>query len=85
MWKWKSPGGDIKLFSSSSEELVFKWQGLKRKKIEIVKDRDNELLNSLKYHALDETKATNNKILEETIDHVCRVYCNVVASAFSNV
>jgi hypothetical protein len=50
MGKWKSPGGDVKLFTSSNEELVFKWQGLKRKKIEIVKDRDNELLISLKWN-----------------------------------
>ena len=33
---WGTPG-------SSSEELVFKWRGLKRKKKEDLKDRDNEL------------------------------------------
>ena len=44
---------------------------MKRKKIEIVKDRDNELLNSIKSHAHEETKASDNKILEEPVDHVC--------------
>ena len=48
---WKSPGGEVKAFYNSNEELVFKWQGLKRKKIEIVKDRDNKVIKNLKSHA----------------------------------
>ena len=35
--KWKSPGGDVKMFTASDEKFVFKWQGSKKKKIEIVK------------------------------------------------
>ena len=49
--RWKSPGGEVKAFYNSNEELVFKWQDAKRKKIEIIKDRKNELLKNLKSHA----------------------------------
>ena len=65
--RWKSPGGEVKAFYSSHEELIFKWQGLKRKKIEIVKDRNNELLKNLKSHACDENEVNNGKIFN---DHV---------------
>ena len=30
--RWKSPGGEVKAFYSSHEELIFKWQGLKKEK-----------------------------------------------------
>ena len=65
--RWKSPGGEVKAFYSSHEELIFKWQGLKRKKIEIVKDRNNELLKNLKSHACDENEVNNGKVFN---DHV---------------
>ena len=68
--RWKSPGGEVKAFydlNEEYEELVFKWQGLKRKKIEIVKDRKNELLKNLKSHACDENGVNNGKIFN---DHV---------------
>ena len=65
--RWKSPDGEVKAFCDSNEELVFKWQGLKRKKIEIVKDRNNELLKNLKSHACDENEVNNGKIFN---DHV---------------
>ena len=65
--RWKSPGGEVKAFYNSNEELVFKWQGFKRKKIEIVKDRNNELLKNLKIHACDENEVNNGKIFN---DHV---------------
>ena len=63
--RWKSV--EVKAFYSSHEELIFKWQGLKRKKIEIVKDRNNELLKNLKSHACDENEVNNGKIFN---DHV---------------
>ena len=47
--------------------------GSEKKEDRDSKDCDNELLISLKCHAHDETKATDNKILEETIDHMCAV------------
>ncbi len=37
---WKSPGGDVKMFTASDGKFVFEWQGSKKKKIEIVKDHD---------------------------------------------
>ena len=65
--RWKSPSSEVKAFYNSNEELVFKWQGLKRKKIEKVKDRNNELLKNLKSHACDENEVNNGKIFN---DHV---------------
>ena len=65
--RWKSPGGEVKAFYNSNEELIFKWQGLKRKKIEIVKDCKNELLKNIKSHACDENEVNNGKIFN---DHV---------------
>ena len=65
--RWKSPGGEVKAFYNSNEELVFKWQDAKRKKIEIIKDRKNELLKNLKSHACDENEVNNGKIFN---DHV---------------
>ena len=65
--RWKSPGGEVKAFYNSNEELVFKWQGLKRKKIDIVKDRNNELLKNLKSHDCVENEVNNGKIFN---DHV---------------
>ncbi|CAB4046102.1 Hypothetical predicted protein, partial [Paramuricea clavata] len=54
---WKSPGGDVKMFTASDRKFVFKWQGSKKKKIEIVKDHDDDLLSRLKNNAHEENKA----------------------------
>ena len=62
--KWKSPGGDVKMFTASDETFVFKWQGSKKKKIEIVKDHDDDLLSRLKNNAHEENKAI------DPIEHV---------------
>ena len=51
------PGGDVNMFTASDGKFVFKWQGSKKKKIEIVKDHDNDLLSHLKNNAHDDNKA----------------------------
>jgi hypothetical protein len=55
--EWKSPGGDVKMFTASDERFVSKWQGSKKKKIEVVKDHDDDLLSRLKNNAHEENKA----------------------------
>ena len=49
--KWKSLGGDVKMFSSQNEELNVKWNGPKSKKINIVKDINNMFFDTMKNHA----------------------------------
>ena len=52
------------MFTASDETFVFKWQGSKKKKIEIVKDHDDDLLSRLKNNAHEENKAI------DPIEHV---------------
>ena len=49
--KWKSPGGDVKMFSSQNEEPNVKWNGPKSKRINIVKDINNMFFDTMKTHA----------------------------------
>ena len=69
--KWKSPGGDVKMFTASDERFVFKWQGSKKKKIEIVKDHDDDLLSRLKNNAHEENKANVTRENDDPIEHAC--------------
>ncbi len=43
--------------------------------MKILKDRDNELLNRLKFNAPQDIKMrdTHSKILEKSIDHLCAI------------
>jgi hypothetical protein len=70
--KWKSPGGDVKMFTASDERFVFKWQGSKKKKIEIVKDHDDDLLSRLKNNAHEENKANVTRENDDPIEHQSR-------------
>ena len=72
MGNWKSPGGDVKMFTVSDGKFVFKWQGSKKEKIEIVKDHDNDLLSRLKNNAHDDNKAN---VTRENIDPNEHVLC----------
>jgi chromosome segregation ATPase len=62
----------VKMFTASDGKFVFKWQGSKKKKIEIVKDHDNDLLSRLKNNAHDDNK-TN--VTRENIDPNEHVLC----------
>ena len=58
------------MFTASDERFVFKWQGFKTKKIEIVKDRDDDLLSRLKNNAHEENKANVTRENDDPIEHV---------------
>jgi hypothetical protein len=64
------PGGDVKMFTASDERFVFKWQGSKKKKIEIVKDHDDHLLSRLKNNAHEENKGNVTRENDDPIEHV---------------
>jgi hypothetical protein len=69
--KWKSPGGDVKMFTASDERFVFTWQGSKlKKKIEIVKDHDDDLSSRLKNNAHEENKANVTRENNDLFEHV---------------
>ncbi|CAB4041052.1 Hypothetical predicted protein, partial [Paramuricea clavata] len=60
------------MFTASDGKFVFKWQGCKKKKIEIVKDHDDDLLSRLKNNAHDDNKAN---VTRENIDPNEHVLC----------
>ena len=54
--KWSSQGGEVKLLTSSTTNLSVKWHGLKRKRLEVMKDNEvNYLFNAFKNHAADDS------------------------------
>jgi hypothetical protein len=64
------------MFTASDERFVFKWQGSKKKKIEIVKDHDDDLLSRLKNNAHEENKANVTRENDDPIEHVLALLCH---------
>jgi hypothetical protein len=59
--EWSSPGGVVKLFTDSSTNLIIKWHGPKRKRLEVMKDNEvNYLYNALKNHTADDPVNTRS-------------------------
>ena len=60
--KWKSPGGNVKVFTSSNEEFIFKWHGAKSKNITILEDTDNKFFETLKSHSFPKKYSSTDQV-----------------------
>lgn len=67
--KWKSPRGNVKVFTSSNEEFIFKWHGAKSKKITILEDTDNKFLETLKSHSFSKKYSSTDQVYCQD-DHI---------------
>ncbi|CAB3992225.1 ---NA---, partial [Paramuricea clavata] len=69
--RWKSPGGDVKVFRSDGEgEFVIKWHGPRSKKLIIQSDNAEENLKS-KLESLIDQGPSNVNISHEATDVIC--------------
>jgi hypothetical protein len=69
--RWKSPGGDVKVFRSDGEgEFVIKWHGPRLKKLIIQSDNAEENLKS-KLESLIDQGPSNINISHEATDLIC--------------
>ena len=68
--KWKSPGGDVKMFTSLNEEFIFKWNGIKSRKIIIIKDTEHMVFETMRSLSYEENTSNSEAHNEEPDDHV---------------
>lgn len=80
--KWKSPGGDVKLFTSEGEgEFVIKWYGPRSKRL-VVQGDDAEDNLKLKFESFVNRAPSNTDILCETTVASELGVCNGVDEPF---
>lgn len=71
--KWSSSGGGYKLFKNA--KVSFKWQGPSKKKLVIVSDHENYLINAFKKHAACGGDSTKHVEVEANRDITPQSIC----------